>query len=182
MQVIIRLSHSLHHINFMTFTYGIWYFREKLNIYGCDREFRKVFPQDLEQRMDFFQVYTDPFLINSYAMYAQPAMRLTSIQASCQLYLKLGCAFVAKVDSSKRASVGWLKYLSDNEDKIKGNFLQPIETIVEFISEYTGIHAMHAILGNFEHFLISISIITNAFLQKTDSYPRGLLDILLHAY
>jgi hypothetical protein len=126
------------------------FIRETLSIYGCDREFRKAFPQDPNQRKDFYEVYAvDPFLSSSYSVYAEPAVRLTSISTNCQKYLNMGCAFVAKIDSSKLAAGVWLKYLRDNKEKIKDNYLQHIERIVEFVSEYTGVHSCMQILAIF---------------------------------
>ncbi len=61
----------------------------------------------------------------------------------------MGCAFVAKIDSSKLAAGVWLKYLRDNKEKIKDNYLQHIERIVEFVSEYTGVHSCMQILAIF---------------------------------
>ena len=124
------------------------FIRDMLSINACDREFRKSFPRDPNHRKAFYEVYTeDPFLRSSYSVYGMPAVRLTSISPNCQMYLNMGCAFVAKVDSSKRAADGWLKYLRDNEDNIKGIYMQLIENTVEFISEYTGVFAIHAFLA-----------------------------------
>ncbi len=61
----------------------------------------------------------------------------------------MGCAFVAKIDSSKLTADAWLKYLRENKEKIKDNYLHFIESIVQFISEYTGVHSCMQILAIF---------------------------------
>ena len=121
--------------------------REMLSMYGCDTEIRKIYPQDLEHRKILYQIYSvNQFLQTTSSIYARPASRTTSISQNCQMYLKLGCAFVTKIDFSKRAASGWLKYLSDNENTIKSSYLQPIKKTVEFILEYTGIYEIQVYL------------------------------------
>ena len=113
--------------------------RGMLNVYGCGNEFRKVFPRDSEHRKFLFHEYSqNPFLDSIYNIYSKPASEKNSIAVNCQMYMKMGCAFVTQIDSSRRATSGWLKYCSDNEEFIKSNYLKPIEKTVGFIMEYTG--------------------------------------------
>ncbi len=58
---------------------------------------RTAFSQDPIHRQDFYEAYDgDQFLRSDYSVYDQHTVRLTSISANCQLYLSMGCAFVAK--------------------------------------------------------------------------------------
>ncbi len=117
----------------------MWVDRELLDTYGCEQAFKKVFPKDPDLRKGFYEIFSiDPFLQSNYEMYNRPAVKLTAISANCQLYVQMGCAFVSKIDSSIHAKENWMKHLSINEDKIKSDYMQPIQEILEFVSEYTG--------------------------------------------
>ena len=114
--------------------------RDMLEQNGCAGQLKKVFPHNLAVREAFYSVYgIDPWLSSSYNMYAKPALSVSSMSGTCQMYLNYGCSFVLEVNSLSQSKKGWLDYIISNEDKIKKTFLPTIQLMINFIKNFTGI-------------------------------------------
>jgi hypothetical protein len=112
-----------------------------LNLYSCDRLLKTVYPEDMEQRKLLFDVYSYAgiSLPPTYEMYQYPAVKLSALPMPCQLYATMGCSFVMNIAIVEGSKAQWFKFLNLTTDKIKNDYIAPINDTVTYVAYYTGI-------------------------------------------
>ncbi len=100
-----------------------------------------MYPQDIEERQMLFAVYSASGLSlpPTYEMYQNPALKLSSIPMPCQLYITMGCSFVMNVAIVERSKAQWFNYLNLTTEKIKNDYMGPINDTITYVAYYTGI-------------------------------------------
>ena len=93
----------------------------------------------MKSQRDFvFQVYDGNALPSTYDMYAKPAVKLTSIPMPCQMYASVGCSFVMNIQIASKSKANWMLYINSTSQKIKNDYMKPLDDIVKNVVYYTG--------------------------------------------
>ncbi len=97
-----------------------------------------MFPKDTALRttlVSYFEGYTLPA---NYEMYKSKAAKLSSIPLQCQMYAKMGCSFVLNVQIAGKSKANWMYYINSTSQKIKNDYMKPLDDIVKSVADYTG--------------------------------------------
>jgi hypothetical protein len=98
----------------------------------------------MAQRQMLFDVYSNSgySLPPTYEMYQNPAVKLSTIPMPCQLYITMGCSFVMNIAIVEKSKEQWVNFLNVTTDKIKNEYIGPINDTITYVAYYAGIYSL----------------------------------------
>ena len=151
--------------------------RDSLDVYDCSEHWKNVYPSNLEQRHDLYQLSqmgnesTDIL----YQVMNQSALvySSTTVPSFCQIYESQGCVAVLSTAYQARSVAEWGQFVNTTRDLIN-SYLTPLNDTINYVTYYAETRVMPCfVTGHVTAFVSAMFITCNVLVQ----FNRRLIEM-----